>query len=113
MGELLFGKEPQKKKRRSHPKSIMGSRKGICYLCGKAGPTEEHHIFGGPNRRLSEEYGIKVDLCMDCHRTGTAAVHRNRETMQRLHELGQQAFENRVGSREGFVKIFGRNYIDE
>ena len=114
MTELLFGKKPQKKKRQSHPKSILpGNRKDRCYLCGLPGPTEEHHIFGGPNRRLSEEYGLKVDLCRECHQTGAAAVHRNKETMQMLHELGQQAFENQIGSRDGFMKIFGRNYIDE
>ena len=113
MDELLFGKKQQKKRRRRHPKSIMGSRKGWCYLCDKQGPTEEHHIFGGPNRRLSEEYGLKVDLCRECHQTGAAAVHRNKETMQMLHELGQQAFENQIGSRDGFMKIFGRNYIED
>lgn len=40
----------------SHPPSILGSRKGRCYLCGRYGHTEEHHIFGGPNRTLSEKY---------------------------------------------------------
>lgn len=113
MDGLLFGKEKAGKKRRHHPKNIMGSRKGLCYLCGKYGPTEEHHIFGGPNRRLSEEYGLKVNLCLECHQTGAAAVHRNKETMQMLHELGQQAFENQIGSRDGFMKIFGRNYIED
>lgn len=111
---LLFGKGTKKKKRRHHPKSILpGNRKDRCYLCGLTGPTEEHHIFGGPNRRLSEEYGLKINLCPRCHRTGPAAVHKNQETMKKLHEWGQQAFENQIGSRDGFMKIFGRNYIDE
>ena len=112
MDGLLFGKEKAGKKRRHHPKNVMGARKGLCYLCGKYGPTEEHHIFGGPNRRLSEEYGLKVDLCLECHQTGPKAVHRDKETMQMLHELGQQAFENTIGSRDGFVKVFGKNYIE-
>ena len=39
-----------------------------CYLCGKTCRTERHHVFGGPYRKLSEEYGAVVDLCPECHR---------------------------------------------
>ena len=51
----------KKKKRKSHPPSILGSQKGWCYLCGRCTNTQVHHIFGGPNRTLSEEYGLKVE----------------------------------------------------
>lgn len=52
MSGLKFPKEETKKKRMSHPPSILGSRKDRCYLCDKYGQTQEHHIFGGPNRTL-------------------------------------------------------------
>lgn len=110
---LKFPKGEKKKKRIPHPGSILGSRKGCCYLCGRYGQTEEHHIFGGANRSLSEEYGLKVHLCMECHRTGKNAVHNNKNTMDYLHRIGQEAFEHRAGSREEFMKIFGRNFIWE
>ena len=39
-------------------KSIIHTTKGWCYLCGRYGQTEEHHIFGGANRKVSEKYGV-------------------------------------------------------
>lgn len=60
MSGLKFPKEETKKKRMSHPASILGSRKGRCYMCSRCGQTQEHHIFGGPNRTLSEKYGLEV-----------------------------------------------------
>lgn len=91
-------------------KSIMWDWKGCCYLCGKEGPTEEHHIFGGPNRKKSERYGLKVYLCPDCHRNGKHAVHKDAGTMQILHEAGQMAFELNYGHDE-FMRVFGKNYL--
>lgn len=108
---LKFPKGKTKKKRISHPASILGSRKGRCYLCGRYIQTEEHHIFGGPNRILSEQYGLKVDLCLECHQFGVHAVHKDQAVMDELHRLGQEAFESQIGSREQFRKIFGRNWL--
>lgn len=111
MSELKFPKEKKKKKRISHPASILGSRKGMCYLCGRYSSTEEHHIFGGPNRTLSEQYGLKVYLCLECHQFGKHAVHKDQAVMNELHKQGQEAFENQLGSRQQFMQIFGRNYL--
>lgn len=108
---LKFPKGTAKKKRRSHPASILGSRKGRCYLCGKYGSTEVHHIFGGPNRTLSEDYGLKVDLCLECHQFGPHAVHKDSAVMEELHRQGQEAFEAQQGSREEFRKTFGRSWL--
>ena len=42
---------------------------GTCFLCGKVGLLEEHHVFSGPYRSKSERFGLKVGLCGDsCHR---------------------------------------------
>lgn len=70
-------------------KSIMHDGM-TCFLCGANGSMDHlhwHHIFGGPNRRWSEKYGLKVRLC------------------------GQKAFEEYHGSREEFQQIFGRNWL--
>lgn len=47
-------------------KSKMQKKDGRCYLCMKLHGSErihttlhEHHIFGGPNRSLSEAEGAK------------------------------------------------------
>lgn len=91
-------------------KSVMQAKKE-CYVSGATGYLEEHHIFGASNRKLSEKYGLKVWLSHDYHR-GKYGVHSgNKDLADELHRAGQQAFEERFGSREDFVQIFGRNYL--
>ena len=76
--DMAFPKPGKKKKRKIHKKSILNSQKGICYLCARLNgdysvkQTEEHHIlFGAGQRAISEENGLKVDLCIEHHRTGS------------------------------------------
>ena len=88
----------------------------VCWLCGRNGsgdPLDAHHIFGGANRKLSEQYGLVVPLChFRCHESGPKAAHRCRETMQELREWGQAQIMSREGwSIEDFRRIFGRNYL--
>lgn len=54
-----------------------------------------------------------VDLCHhDCHIFGQYAAHRNRDTMQMLHECGQRkAMEEQGWTTEDFIREFGRNYL--
>lgn len=96
----------------------MTNESKTCWLCGRNGtadPLDKHHIFGGANRRKSEKYGLCVYLCHhDCHIFGTGAAHRNRRTMERLHEYGQEkAMREQGWSAQEFVLIFGKNYLDE
>lgn len=92
-------------------KSIIQSEK-VCYITGRTDQLEEHHIFGGrPNRKNSEKYGLKVWLTRDYHTEYPNGVHKNKERMQQLHEIGQRAFEERWGSREDFRRIFGKSYL--
>lgn len=90
---------------------IRNNRKGVCYICSRVVPTEEHHIFGGPNRKLSERYGLKVYLCPYCHRDNKNGAHGRREVADHLHRIGQAAFE-RNHTREEFMEIFGKNYLN-
>ena len=100
--------------------SIIQDKKR-CILCGREDGLEEHHIFQGSNRKLSEKYGIKAWLCHFCHKgvttyDGTIEIWsgNRRETictMDLLHILGQIAWEDNYGSREEFRAIFGRNYL--
>lgn len=73
---------------------------------------EEHHIFGGPNRHLSEEYGLKVYICPECHRTSARAVHQDPagEANWYLQTEGQKAFEEHFPGLS-FREIFGKNYL--
>lgn len=96
--------------------SIVQRDKDTCFLCSKNGHCdrlEKHHIFGAYNRRKSEEDGIFVFLCGDsCHRNGKHAAHRDKQVMDGLHRIGQEAWERHYGSREEFMKRYGKNYLD-
>lgn len=117
---LIYPKEPVKKKRRMrHPASILHQQDGTCYICVRKNndcrihrDLETHHIFGGPNRRISEEYGFKVRLCSDHHRMGPDAVHRNMESMRLLQRDAQRQYEKKH-SRRQFMDLIGRNYLDD
>jgi len=80
-----------------------------CFVCGTTHNIQEHHVFFGVSKRkLSERYGMKVPLCIDCH-TGNKGVHRNRELDIHIKQLAQIEFEKNY-SFEEFMRIFGRNY---
>ena len=77
------------------------------------GYREEHHVFfSAHQRQLSEEYGLKVYLCLRHHREGPMAAHQNQKVRRLLEAQGQQAFEERYGHKK-FMEIFGQNYIFE
>lgn len=87
---------------------------GTCFLCGRYGTLEEHHVFGGPNRSKSERDGLKVGLCGDsCHRNGRRAAHRCRETSDALKQFWQIKFmmKHQIGVR-AFILEYGRNYLE-
>lgn len=118
------GKMPEEKgeeieKGKKHKASILQEKGSPCYLCMKMRPhyewqkaVHEHHIFGGSNRDKSEAEGLKVYLCLDHHINGKEAVHNNAELMRELRQDGQKAFEQNH-TREEFMKLFGKNYLEE
>jgi hypothetical protein len=70
-----------------------------------------HHVFfGNPGRSNSDKYGLIVPLCLE-HHEGMTGVHRCRAVDLKVKQMGQRASEEKVGSREEFMKIFGRNYL--
>ena len=117
---LMFPKEKGKKKRRKiHPTSILHPNDGTCYLCRKLDHNEQirknletNHIFGGPNRTISETNGFKVKLCPEHHRTGPKAVHRNMESMRLIQKDAQREYEKNH-TRQQFLDLIGRNYMEE
>lgn len=116
---MIYPKKAAKKKRRSHPPSILHPDDGTCYLCRKLAHNdrihrvlEEHHIFGGPNRSISEEHGFKVKLCQEHHRTGKDAVHQKIENMRILQRDAQREYE-RKHTRQQFMNLIGRNYLED
>lgn len=84
-----------------------------CYFCGSRYNLETHHIFfGNPGRKISDKNGFTVRLCADCHKWNRLSPHRNRKTDLVLKKTCQQAYEAQGHSREEFIKLVGRNYLD-
>lgn len=97
----------------------MPNERKPCFLCGRYAYTERHHIFGAANRKLSEQDGLVVNLCPDCHNRPPNGVHFNKERMDALRRYGQTVYENnliadgktRQEARTAFIKRYGKNYI--
>lgn len=90
-------------------KSILQNEKR-CFFCNSSQWLEEHHCFGGANRKLSEKYGLKVWLCHNHHNEPPFGVHHNAENMRKLRAAAQAKFEE-THTREEFMRLFGKNYL--
>lgn len=115
---LMFPKQPKKKKRKIHKKSILHQKDGTCYLCmrlhqnyRKYPIVHEHHIYCGKNRRISEANGFKVYLCPAHHEFGQDAAHRDHEVMRLMQQDCQRVFEE-THTREEFMELIGENFLD-
>lgn len=83
-----------------------------CYVCKTTYNLHLHHIFYGPNRKISDKNGFVVYLCQ-YHHEGTFGVHGKngnelnlllKRTCQRKYEMDH--------TRDEFIKLIGRNYLE-
>ena len=81
-----------------------------CMFTGNA-PVERHHIFGGANRKKSEKYGFIAPLRSDLHPNGVFAGETAKAVDLKLKIMAQTYYERHFGTREQFIKEFGRNYL--
>lgn len=98
---MMFPKPTKQKKRKKHKKSIMqpkGDRR--CYLCMLLDGDftykpylEEHHVLFGNTHAFAEAEGLKVNLCLEHHRNGPAAVHNNAKNARILMAKAQEVYE--------------------
>lgn len=97
-------------------KSIIQDRKE-CYITHNTTHLQEHHIFyGTANRKLSEKYGLKVYLIDELHNMSDFGVHGKygKALDTELKQMAQRkAMEYYNWSIADFVRIFGKNYLDE
>lgn len=81
-----------------------------CFFTGGI-PVERHHIFGGSNRKFSEQYGYVVPLKPELHPNGAHAGPNSKLIDIRLKQMAQEHFEANIGSRDEFRRIFGKSYL--
>lgn len=94
-------------------KSIIQIEKE-CYLCRvyygirhQMG-LEKHHVMNGWGKRTpSDKAGLWIWLCGEHHKE----VHKDAEIRNKLKQIAQICYENQNGSRESFMKLFGKNYL--
>ncbi len=98
-------------------KSIM-QENDRCYLCRMAFGTETHHVFpGNPNRKHSEEDGLTVRLCLNCHWKVHFDSKDDGESMLKLKRDGQEAWErcywkgDEETTRSAFIERYGRSVL--
>lgn len=90
-------------------KSILQAEK-VCYICGRQITLEKHHIFAGvANRRISEQNGLWVYLCHNCH-TGTEGAQYDKDKNIRLKQDAQCAYE-RNHTHSEWMNLIRKNYI--
>ena len=83
-----------------------------CYVSGAGGALHKHHIYGGPNRRVSEANGFWVYLKPELHNLSNIGVHFNRELDLKLKRDCQREYE-KTHTRAEFMALIGRNYLEE
>lgn len=98
----------------SHNFSVLQGKSKRCYFTdAETGALEKHHIyFGSGLRQISDKHGFWVWLKPEWHR-GTQGVHgRDGHKIDlTLKRDCQRRFEQ-THSREEFMAIVGRNYLD-
>jgi hypothetical protein len=92
--------------------SILQEKKE-CYKCKTTYDLHSHHIFSGTaNRKLSEQYGLKIWLCSRHHNMSNAGIHFDRDFELEVKQMAQQkAMEHYGWSVEDFIRIYGKNWL--
>ena len=93
-------------------KSILQDEKK-CYITGQTNNLHLHHIYRGVNRKISDKLGFVVYLAGWLHNQSDDGVHgkNGKELDLMLKRHCQMKFEE-SHSREEFMAIIGRNYLD-
>lgn len=91
-------------------KSAVVSDMEHCFVCGNPNIEIHHIFFGTANRKISDEYGYVVPLCPIHHR-GDKGAHFDSGLDGTLKKMAQTHFEYIHGSREFFIKTFGKSYL--
>lgn len=96
-------------RRRGEIESALVDDMDVCIIC-KRPRQQVHHVFGSFNRAKSTKYKYLLPLCEE-HHTGPNGVHANRQMDVHFKQLAQRHFEKTHGTREDFIKAFGKSWL--
>lgn len=106
--------KPIKKSTNKHSKlerdrfSVFYKDLDKCCVCNSKYQITKHEIFEGSAKRInSMKYGFVLPICLDCHRKH----QENLNFTTKWKKKAQKYFEKEYGSREEFIKLFGRSYL--
>ena len=91
--------------------SKLQEDENICSVCGKriTGARNLHHIMNGTAyRKKSDEDGLVVYLHPTCHQW----LHNHPMSMRTFKQRAQRYYEENIGTREQFIKRYGKNYLE-
>ena len=108
----MIEKPKPSRRKRQHKDSILQDKKE-CFQTHRNDNLHEHHIyFGKGQREISEANGFKVWLTGEWHNQDSRIdVHHNHELDLFLKRICQEKFEE-SHTREEFVGLIGRNYLE-
>ena len=89
--------------------SIIQSNKE-CYVTGRTDNLHKHHIFYGPNRKISEKHGFYIWLIPELHNMSDKGIHFDKEFDLKIKRICQSKYEE-THTREEFMQLIGRNYL--
>lgn len=89
---------------------------GYCALCGKPGtsldPLDKPHLWREQPQQQRKVRPGGAAAPLRVHIFGEKAAHNCRESMDKLHVMGQRmAMEQQGWTVEEFRRIFGRSYL--
>lgn len=82
-----------------------------CFITGTTSGLDLHHCIHGSNRKKADKLGLTVWLRHDIH----MMLHARQKPFETLDDdlkkVAQRAYEEKIGTREDFIRDFGRNYL--
>lgn len=89
--------------------SVLFPTEEFCIVCGNPNYDVHHAISGNGRRKVCDRYGLTVPLCRKHHEQ----VHSGGCQLKRdLQEMAQMYYEENIGTREQWIKDFGKSWLD-
>lgn len=95
-------------------RSIITNDLKHCFVCGTTNNIQYHHVIYGKNRKISDQDGLIVPLCIFHHTGSNYGVHGKLghkldiELKKKAQEKWQEYYQKTV---DDFIKRYGKSYL--